>query len=219
MPSETLAPGEIGWYGKLPAAGDFLRHHLPDAFVDDWDAWLRAGMAAAADAQGEDWQDSFLRFPVWYFLRGNDGSGAWAGLLLPGVDRVGRLFPMTVAFNIPPDDFGGLAFAQIETRLAAIEDHTLAALGDDDLERFEEALAALQPLQPEPQDTSATSATPAALVETLGKQALYASLAERAVFWSSVHAAEKFLHALPEPLQADSFCKLVLPAPIPILSE
>ena len=29
----------IGFYGKLPSHGDFLRRRVSDAFVGVWDAW------------------------------------------------------------------------------------------------------------------------------------------------------------------------------------
>ena len=35
----------VGFYGKMPSRGDFVRRGLPDSFVDPWDAWLQDMMA------------------------------------------------------------------------------------------------------------------------------------------------------------------------------
>jgi type VI secretion system ImpM family protein len=216
---ETASITVIGWYGKLPAVGDFLRYKLPDTFVDGWDAWLREGMSAAEREQGEDWQDRFLRVPVWYFLRrlpAADGS-LWAGVLVPSVDRVGRLFPLTVAFEVPSQDFLNLGLDPIENRLKEIEGHTLNVLGNDDLPGFEQALSSLNAAAI-PQDC-AQAATPRALIEDLGRQALLERLANQAVFWAAGDASTQTMLTLPEPLQAKNFCKLMLPASPPIPSE
>ena len=29
---------ETGWYGKLPASGDFVTRRLPPSFIEPWDA-------------------------------------------------------------------------------------------------------------------------------------------------------------------------------------
>ena len=33
---------DTGWYGKLPASGDFATRRLPPSFIEPWDAWLNA---------------------------------------------------------------------------------------------------------------------------------------------------------------------------------
>ena len=92
-----------GWYGKLPSLGDFASRRLPPAFVEAWDAWLSQGLAQwrAADAQ---WLDAYLAAPAWCFLLGpqvialsGGASPAWAGVLMPSVDRFNRYFPFTLA--------------------------------------------------------------------------------------------------------------------------
>ena len=44
--------GTPGWYGKLPAAGDFLTRRLPGSFVQTWDHWLQHGLAQGRDRFG-----------------------------------------------------------------------------------------------------------------------------------------------------------------------
>lgn len=88
-----------GFYGKLPARGDFVRAGLPRDFIDPWDAWLQRMMLASQDALGEAWAEAWLQAPIWRFALppGLCGSGAVLGLWLPSMDRVGRFFPLTLA--------------------------------------------------------------------------------------------------------------------------
>jgi type VI secretion system protein ImpM len=60
-------PAHVGFYGKLPSHGDFLRRRVSDGFVSGWDLWLQEGMAAARTALGEGWLDVYLTSPVWRF--------------------------------------------------------------------------------------------------------------------------------------------------------
>lgn len=101
-PAASVAPG---FYGKLPCVGDFVRRRLPDAFVDPWDQamqrWLiaarqRDGIAASGggdhDAAAEHW-----RFVL---AAGVCGANAWGGSVIASGDRVGRAFPLVVAWPI-----------------------------------------------------------------------------------------------------------------------
>jgi type VI secretion system protein ImpM len=92
-----------GWYGKLPSLGDFASRRLPPAFVEAWDAWLSEGLADWRDADAQ-WLDAYLAAPAWCFLLGpqvialpGGTSPAWAGVLMPSVDRFNRYFPFTLA--------------------------------------------------------------------------------------------------------------------------
>lgn len=89
----------VGLFGKLPARGDFVRLELPGSFVTPWDAWLSAGIAAARARLGEAWQEAWFEAPVWRFVLapGLAGPDAVAGTFMPSLDKVGRLFPLTIA--------------------------------------------------------------------------------------------------------------------------
>ncbi len=96
-------PAQIpGWYGKLPALGDFASRRLPSRFIVPWDDWLQQGLAASRAALGEAWLNVYLTSPLWRFLLmpGVCGNGTWCGVLMPSVDRVGRYFPLTIASEI-----------------------------------------------------------------------------------------------------------------------
>jgi type VI secretion system protein ImpM len=89
----------VGFYGKLPARGDFVRVGLPRSFTDPWDDWLQSVIAGTRTLMGEDWLPAFLEAPVWRFVLapGLCGEQAAIGLMLPSVDRAGRYFPLTFA--------------------------------------------------------------------------------------------------------------------------
>ena len=85
----------VGFYGKLPSHGDFLRRRVSDAFVDAWDAWLRECLAASRDALGPRWLDIYLTSPLMAFrvcgrrLRAGAGDRAGGAQRRPG----GSIFP------------------------------------------------------------------------------------------------------------------------------
>ncbi|MDF3854716.1 type VI secretion system-associated protein TagF [Paracoccus sp. P2] len=84
MPGSVLS-AQAGFWGKLPARGDFVGRGLPEPFRRRWDRW-----AAAHLARREDWPEGGLR------LRIASGGRAAAGLVLPSADAVGRRFPLAL---------------------------------------------------------------------------------------------------------------------------
>jgi type VI secretion system protein ImpM len=98
-PAEPPGPG---WYGKIPNLGDFASRRLPSRFIVTWDDWLQRALACSRAQLGDQWLDMYLTSPVWRFLLmpGVCGNTAWAGVLMPSVDRVGRYFPLTIAIEL-----------------------------------------------------------------------------------------------------------------------
>ena len=100
-PEPASPPGgmAVGFYGKLPARGDFVRAGLPRDFTDRWDDWLQSVIAGSRTLMGEAWLPAFLEAPVWRFALppGMCGERAALGLMLPSVDKAGRYFPLTFA--------------------------------------------------------------------------------------------------------------------------
>jgi type VI secretion system protein ImpM len=88
-----------GFYGKLPARGDFVRTGLPREFVDPWDDWLQTVIAGSQSMMGDAWLPAYLEAPIWRFTLppGMCGGFAALGLMLPSVDKAGRYFPLTFA--------------------------------------------------------------------------------------------------------------------------
>jgi type VI secretion system protein ImpM len=94
-----------GFYGKLPARGDFVCQGLPRGFTDPWDAWVAGALAGSRDRLGEGWTAAWLEAPIWRFSLAPGLCGGWRvlGVMLPSVDRVGRYFPLGFAALFPAD--------------------------------------------------------------------------------------------------------------------
>ncbi len=92
-----------GWYGKIPGTGDFIARRVPSAFSEAWDRWQQAAIAGSRERLGSHWRDHFLSMPVWRFVLspGMLTPNAWAGIMAPSVDAVGRYFPLAVASALP----------------------------------------------------------------------------------------------------------------------
>jgi len=144
MQTESAA----GFYGKLPCKGDFLQRRVSQEFVDGWDTWLQQCLFVSREQLQDRWLDAYLTSPVWRFVLGEGvcGSGAYAGVMLPSVDRVGRYFPLTLIAQLNTDDCllevagddGRQWFDSAEAlALGALQAHDL------DLVAFDEQVAAL----------------------------------------------------------------------------
>ena len=99
MDESNQAPG---FFGKLPSHGDFVGRRLPPAVRDCFDRWAQAGLVQSRIDLGEAWTPAWLRTPLWRFLVGAGicGDRAWAGVMMPSHDRVGRCFPLLLAAGI-----------------------------------------------------------------------------------------------------------------------
>jgi type VI secretion system protein ImpM len=93
-----------GFYGKLASHGDFMSRRLSPAFLRTWDTWLQESLTRSHERLGQRWQATYLCSPIWRFAlaSGVCGAPAWAGVVMPSADRVGRCFPLTLAFGGPP---------------------------------------------------------------------------------------------------------------------
>ncbi|HEX5048567.1 MAG TPA: type VI secretion system-associated protein TagF [Gammaproteobacteria bacterium] len=141
-----------GFFGKIPSHGDFVTRELSRAFIDVWDVWLQGGIAESKTQLGGGWLDVYLTSPIWRFglVSGICGASAWAGILMPSVDRVGRYFPLTIAAELPPNvnplQLPGPSRGWFE----AIEAVALRALDDDrfDANQLQAAIAAVGAIAP-----------------------------------------------------------------------
>ncbi|MGN2246273.1 type VI secretion system-associated protein TagF [Frateuria sp. GZRR35] len=96
----------VGFFGKLPGAGDFVQRRLPGAFVERWDRHFEQAVFASREALGQDWASAYRASPTWRFVLSPQacGEGAWAGVFGPADDRVGRSFPMVLTAAISPGE-------------------------------------------------------------------------------------------------------------------
>jgi type VI secretion system protein ImpM len=87
-----------GFFGKLPCNGDFIQYNVSQEWLDGWDHWLQSSIFESRGALQGEWLNAYLSGPIWRFVLGEGacGSGAYAGIIVPSVDRVGRYFPLTL---------------------------------------------------------------------------------------------------------------------------
>lgn len=111
-----------GFYGKMPATGDFVTRRLPGDFVRVWDRWLAQHLVPLFGS--EFWPSTTaLRF-----LAGPASFGASAGIILQSADRVGRQFPLTIVAQLAEVP---VQLADAEAWFASIEEAAIAAQGGE----------------------------------------------------------------------------------------
>ncbi len=114
-----------GFYGKIPARGDFVRAGLPRSFTDPWDNWLQTAIADSRPLLGPVWTDAWLEAPIWRFQlpSGISGPHAALGLFMPSIDRAGRHFPLSFVclaeLALPESGWPAEAYAWLDQAEAA----------------------------------------------------------------------------------------------------
>lgn len=105
----------MGWYGKLPASGDFVHRGMSRSLVQWWDRWLLRGVGSLQRG-GRDSEALYRQAPFWNFVipSGLDIGLIQLGCIGPSRDRVGRCFPLTLVCAVPqvvyrPDVLAGSA--------------------------------------------------------------------------------------------------------------
>jgi type VI secretion system protein ImpM len=96
-------------FGKLPSKRDFVSYNMQRPFLEHWEGWLQTAIASSKHTLGSEWQDIFLKMPIWRFWFGANVFGqATTGALMPSVDGIGRYFPLSICasaakgFCLPP---------------------------------------------------------------------------------------------------------------------
>ena len=156
------ASQELGFHGKLPTHGDFLRRRVSEDFLGTWDPWLQNGIHHSRQRLGEGWLQAYLTSPIWRFLLapGVCGAAACVGILMPSVDAVGRYFPLTLVRTLPETTRLLDLPVHCDTWFAELEELALGALAaehGDRIEAFDQALRELGSRLP----TATTPALPA----------------------------------------------------------
>ena len=140
-----MAAGQaMGFHGKLPGRGDFVRRRVSGDFLERWDPGLERCIHASRRALGDAWLDAYLTSPIWRFALGRGTcGGACTGVLMPSVDAVGRYYPLTLVRPLP----GGSTLLTLPVEdsdwFETVEQLALSALegGDDfDLGLFDQSV-------------------------------------------------------------------------------
>ncbi len=145
----------FGAFGKMPGLGDFFRFNTPPGFVEVWDQWLQEHILETRQALGEGWHDTYMSAPIWRFTlaAGLAGAHKVQGVLMPSVDRVGRLFPLTLMAPLDGDSTALADHFAARPVFTALEDIALDMLEDGHTrDGLQERLGAIRP--PKPADTS-----------------------------------------------------------------
>nr|WP_314421963.1 type VI secretion system-associated protein TagF [uncultured Erwinia sp.] len=92
---------DLGWYGKLPTAGDFVHQRMPESRLVHWSNWFKSGVAQWQH-QHNGCTEAFARAPIWNFaLPATLGlQQVQIGCLMPSRDRVGRIWPLMAVKNL-----------------------------------------------------------------------------------------------------------------------
>lgn len=132
-----------GFFGKLPAKGDFIQRRLEPGFTGAWDNWLQTCMETSKAELGSGWLETYLVSPIWRFALAPNllSQNAMVGVVMPSVDSVGRYFPLTIAVEVAKSpNLMQLACSQ-DPWFEAIEDIALYGLsGDFNFSIFEQKL-------------------------------------------------------------------------------
>ncbi|TIT01903.1 MAG: type VI secretion system-associated protein TagF [Mesorhizobium sp.] len=131
-----------GFYGKMPATGDFVTRRLPGDFVRIWDRWLAQHLVPLIG------MESWPRTAALRFLTGPAAFGASAGIILQSADSVGRKFPLSVVAPLPD---ASAQLARADEWFSRIEETAIAAQqGELTPDELDAALATLPvpPVEP-----------------------------------------------------------------------
>lgn len=176
-----------GFFGKLPSHGDFVGRRLPPAVRDCFDRWVQAGLLQSRIALGEAWLPTWLSSPVWRFVAapGVCGEQAWAGVIMPSHDRVGRCFPLLLAAGSDGTPLLRDCLTLHDAWFARLESLALSTLADDfALDTFDAALMAQGGAPPANFLADAHAAPAAGIVEALGAGEPPALGAGRSAWWT-----------------------------------
>lgn len=106
MPGGLVAGAALGqppgFFGKVPSHGDFVGRRIPLDVRQRFDDWLQASLVRSQQDLGQAWLPTWLSSPLWRFVVGAGvcGDRAWAGVMMPSHDRVGRCFPLLLMAGI-----------------------------------------------------------------------------------------------------------------------
>lgn len=134
----------FGYYGKVPARGDFIQANLPPDFITSWNEWLQAVTAVSREQQDERWLELYLTSPIWHFVLPSHvcGESAMVGTLMPSVDQVGRHFYFTIAKAVSSNQ--PIIYWQEKDWSVQAEEKILKVLDDDtDVVKWAEGLASV----------------------------------------------------------------------------
>lgn len=166
----VVESNRIGFFGKIQSHGDFISEGLDRDLIGALDGWVQAGMHACTDVFTSRWSSVFSASPPLRFIteRGIWGRNAYAGVLLPSRDRVGRKYPLVVLAQMADFNQHPRTLYQDDTWFMAAEAVAETSMTSDfDMQRFTTAVKRLRMPKPKGEDedvmSSARSGQPISL--------------------------------------------------------
>ncbi|AUM13932.1 type VI secretion system-associated protein TagF [Ketobacter alkanivorans] len=141
-----------GLHGKLPQQADFISRTLPMAFTSGWDDWMQRSLLASQEILGNQWLEIYLTSPVWRFVlsAGVFDQQAWAGVMVPSVDKVGRYYPLLLAQPLAADALPTAPLITSADWFMALEELAVRTLQDNlPVSELEHQLGLIPALQSE----------------------------------------------------------------------
>ncbi|PAQ10968.1 type VI secretion system-associated protein TagF [Mesorhizobium temperatum] len=129
----SAADMSTGFFGKIPANGDFVASNLPRTFIDRWDRWISMELRARPD-EGE------LDPRAWRFIvqAGIFGDQPCAGVWRMSQDRVGRRYPFAIVrLGSAPDASDPWFDAVADLLQRCVEEHSSQTRLADYLQELE----------------------------------------------------------------------------------
>jgi len=187
------ADAPVGFFGKLPCRGDFLQRRVRQEFVTVWDAWLQRCLAESIGQMQDRWLEAYLTSPVWRFVvsPGICGDGAYGGVMVPSVDRVGRYFPLTIVTSWEPEDSALAVACGAHAWFDRAEELALDAPDASDFDVFDASVAQLPALA-----NAQDAAEAVALRDHLSRADLSSEMPGLRVPLRSVHSLQRAVNLL-----------------------
>lgn len=162
--SNTLDMGNTenfqGYFGKVPAHGDFIGKGLPKSFREPWDNWLQKVISKTKAELGSNWEQFYLTCPAYRFVLspGTCGRQTWIGVFIPSVDKVGRYYPMVICRSLPDNPNPLLAISDYDEWFTEAEELVMYCLEDDfSIDTFDSQLTSLKQQKHHEEENDSTS--------------------------------------------------------------
>jgi len=128
----------FGWYGKSPAAGDFVSRRLSRPVIAALDRWFQSGMTALRERMPDAWHSCYAKAPVWRTLLPAQAITAQPCLAVVAAssDRVGRSFPFGIVAALPAQPNGWIrSLPQAGEDVSRLVEQSLRTLRSDDFDQ------------------------------------------------------------------------------------
>jgi type VI secretion system protein ImpM len=128
----------FGWYGKSPAAGDFVSRRLSRPIIVALDRWFQSGMTALRERMPEAWHSCYAKAPVWRTLLPAEAIAPQPCLAVVAAssDRVGRSFPFGIVAPLPAQPNGWIrSLPQAGEDVSRLVEQSLRTLRSDEFDQ------------------------------------------------------------------------------------